>query len=504
MALVSLGLPVFNGTEEDDLELFISLYLGYIASVNVNYQDHGGNPAGAKRAFGILRSCMQGPAAIWFDRELTGKNWRLTNMNKNGVALLNVLRALVIPEGAGGPNAGTYVAGSPAQIYSRVAENALQTIGEAFIPPVDALTGQASRDASLAWDRVGAEPVRDAPNPPRNNVAGNGAPIVFEGIDPGQAFYWMRKHLPAMQDERRRLRFSSIYQDNLPIKDYYEKISRAGQLLNFGNEVINDQFFRGLTPDNAVEIERIGMERPVDELVRILERVEKRKAEVFLGFNSRKALEEHQLRKVEPVQAPPPTRQEPVEIKPVASHAITQDMLDKLLQQHTENLTKNFQTQLQSLQEKVAQPASSSSQQQQYPQQKYRPPVPQKDHRQIHEWYESRNPFDGDYDRQWDMDDIMGSNNRVTKIAQRVAKKIAQAEERRQDRDLVRAMQGLGLGDREDNRDNDAMDVDMVRVGETLLSQDDLNEYFANLLRSKKSSVQDCLEEDDSSKEGAC
>ena len=39
MALVSLGLPVFNGTEEDDLELFISLYLGYLASVNVNYQD---------------------------------------------------------------------------------------------------------------------------------------------------------------------------------------------------------------------------------------------------------------------------------------------------------------------------------------------------------------------------------------------------------------------------------------------------------------------------------
>ena len=180
-------------------------------------------------------------------------------------------------------------------------------------------------------------------------------------------------------------------------------------------------------------------------------------------------------------------------------------MLNKLLQQYTENLTKNFQTQLQSLHEKVAQPSSQPAPFSGQPvQQKYRPPVPPKDHRQIYEYYESWNPFDGDYDRQWDMDDIMGTSNRVTKIAQRVAKKIAQAEERRQDRDLVRAMQGLGLGDREDNRDNDAMDVDMVRVGETLLSQDDLNEYFANLLRSKKSSVQDCLEEDDSSKEGAC
>src|SRR2546430_13159153 len=147
MALVSLGLPVFNGTEEDDLELFIGLYLGYIASVNVNYQDHGGNPAGAKRAFGILRSCMQGPAAIWFDRELTGKNWRLTNMNKNvdqanANLLLNPLRLLNVQQGvAGGMGAGTYVAGSPAAIYSANPANNAVTIGVAFIPPVDALTG---------------------------------------------------------------------------------------------------------------------------------------------------------------------------------------------------------------------------------------------------------------------------------------------------------------------------------------------------------------------------
>jgi len=87
------------------------------------------------------------------------------------------------------------------------------------------------------------------------------------------------------------------------------------------------------------------MEKPVDELVVILERVEKRKAEVFLGLNSRKALEEHWLNKVEPVPVPS-THQKPVEIKPVTSHAITQDMINKLLQQHTENLTRNFQSEI--------------------------------------------------------------------------------------------------------------------------------------------------------------
>ncbi|CAB5363196.1 unnamed protein product [Rhizophagus irregularis] len=55
---------------------------------------------------GILRSCMAGEAAEWFDREITGKNWELSSINSAGGANLAAFVALVIPEGAGGPNAG--------------------------------------------------------------------------------------------------------------------------------------------------------------------------------------------------------------------------------------------------------------------------------------------------------------------------------------------------------------------------------------------------------------
>ncbi|CAB5190013.1 unnamed protein product [Rhizophagus irregularis] len=58
---------------------------------------------------GILRSCMAGEAAEWFDREITGKNWELSGITSRGGANLAAFVALVIPEGAGGPNAGTYV-----------------------------------------------------------------------------------------------------------------------------------------------------------------------------------------------------------------------------------------------------------------------------------------------------------------------------------------------------------------------------------------------------------
>src|SRR5687768_8408926 len=130
MALISLGMPVFNGTEDDDLELFIDLYWGYLASTNVNSLDMVAVPSGASRAMGILRSCMQGAATNWFDRNITGKHWTVTNILKNGNATLAQLQALVVPEGAGGPNAGTYVAGSTAATYAGVSGNALRTIGE--------------------------------------------------------------------------------------------------------------------------------------------------------------------------------------------------------------------------------------------------------------------------------------------------------------------------------------------------------------------------------------
>ena len=77
----------------------------------------------------------------------------------------------------------------------------------------------------------------------------------------------------------------------------------------------------------------------------------------------------------------------------------------------------------------------------------------------------------------------MGSNHRVNQIAQRVAKKLAQAEEKRQDRELARAMQGLNI----DDRYPEPMDTsNLVRVGDAEDDEDDLNVYIANLIRSQK------------------
>ncbi|CAB4444890.1 unnamed protein product [Rhizophagus irregularis] len=123
---------------------------------------------------------MSGEAAEWFDRKITGKNWELSGITSRGGANLAAFVALLIPEAAGGPNAGTYVNGSEAQIYSRDGANAAVTIRAAFIPTHDLVGGDE------AWGRAGARPTdRAAPATADAGVAVNNLnPIVLPGIKP--------------------------------------------------------------------------------------------------------------------------------------------------------------------------------------------------------------------------------------------------------------------------------------------------------------------------------
>ena len=54
-------------------------------------------------------------------------------------------------------------------------------------------------------------------------------------------------------------------------------MQRAGRLLNFPESVVNDQIFHGLSPDNIVEVERVGIERPINKIGTILDRIEKKR-----------------------------------------------------------------------------------------------------------------------------------------------------------------------------------------------------------------------------------
>ncbi|GET64192.1 hypothetical protein GLOIN_2v1790588 [Rhizophagus irregularis DAOM 181602=DAOM 197198] len=431
MATTAIGLPIFEGKATDDIDTFVRLYMGYLDTINLNPYAAGGPPESWKRAMGILRSCMAGEAAEWFDREITGKNWELSSINSAGGANLAAFVVLVIPEGAGGPNAGTYVNGSEAQIYSRDINNALATIRATFIPTHDLIGGDK------AWGRAGARPTnRAAPATADAGVAAaNNHPIVFPGIKPNQALYWLRTQFPTILDEKKRIRFNSLYQENEPVDAFYRTVKRAGKLLKLTDDLIIDQFFRGLSADNIFEAERFSNLNP-DDLVKHLRNLERRRAEMRLGLQDRNRRLQADY---SDVTQPPLGKQEPVVLTSKSS-GVTQEQLQELLKAQAEELTKNFQVQFKQLQAR---------------------PDPQDP-----DWddgYVDHDVGDDPDAPEWTLDDhqhaidlIMGYKRGTSKI---LTNQLQKAKDRRDDLDLARAMRNLDLND-------DAMDIDTASFGE--------------------------------------
>ena len=83
MALVTVGLPIFTGDPEEDVERHVERFAGYLAGIGVNPADRAGNPRGEDRAIGLFRASLSGEAAIWFDEQFLGKHWMLDNLFNN-------------------------------------------------------------------------------------------------------------------------------------------------------------------------------------------------------------------------------------------------------------------------------------------------------------------------------------------------------------------------------------------------------------------------------------
>src|ERR1051325_9109304 len=479
MALVVADIPRFSVEKGHDLDAFIYLYIGYLNTIGINPNDVAGNPTGRSRAIGVLRSCLEGSVAEWFDENITGKNWKLKNILLSGNFTLANLVAFTVNQGAGGGAcpANTFVPGSAAAIFSADPANVAVTIGASMVPSHDMMGHDAE------WERAGAEPTSD---PVNIAIAGNNRPVVLNGIRAHQAVSYMRTHLPSIINEKRQTELHRLVQGSDPIRVYWKKIERIGRLLKLPQEVINDHFYRGLSAVCSDDLDRIDPDLPVKKIVDILEKIEKRR---FL--NQSRHVVQNQYSNVAPVQMPPVvSQQEPAELRKVK--AIDQEQIDKIINTQTDKITKGFQdqiqafqTQIQGLQNIISQQSAQQHKVGQRVQEQYAQP-PKGGGRRAHEFYESFNPFDDDYDRQYTMDEIMGAepDRKTMEIARTLAKASARAKQMKMERKvdkLANAMGGLNI-----DSDDDSMDVDQVRVGNTKVNLDDLNEYLTNLARSSK------------------
>ncbi|GET55803.1 hypothetical protein GLOIN_2v1790588 [Rhizophagus irregularis DAOM 181602=DAOM 197198] len=346
-------------------------------------------------------------------------------------------RALAVPEVANGLHVGTYLPGSDADVYSRVAGNAARRAGGR--PTHQPVNGLGNHGGPF-------------------NAAAQNQPIVLQGILLDQAFMHMRTNFPTVVEERLQIRFSNLYQEQgEPVRSYYKRVERAGDIVGYNRIMVTDQFYRGLLPENVIEASRIGA-APLNTLIDRLSDLERRKGEMFYGLQRRQGIEK--AKKEELAGYTHPVTPHEGAVIQRSTDVITQERLQELLKAQAEELTKNFQAQFKQLQaSKPVRKPPVYRQQIKPVRPKPRPRVVQ-DH-QDPDWddgYVDHNFGDdpGDPDApEWTSEDdqhvidlIMGYET-----SKRFPKRLQKAKDRRDDLELARAMRNLDLND-------DAMDID--------------------------------------------
>ena len=465
MAGVTVNPPPFGGHIDEDLNIFIRRFRGFLNGIGI---DPVGNQR--ERAIGLFRSCLHGPAGDWYDRNIDGKNWKLNNIYDNhGQGGMGNLRGRTMQQMRG---TNSFRLHSLASTFANIPGNNAVTVGD---PDARMIPAEAFDED---WTNSGGEPTDE----PENAFVGNNNPIVLRGIHIGQAIDYIKKNYPTVLEEKRKVRFANLVQDNEPIREFYDKLKKYGSLLNYSNEIIERQFFMGLSPENQIEIERIGPDKSIEELVKALERVEKRKSEMKLGLGKRTKIHTYYDQSQETKPQVPGSLQ--------SLHSL-EDM-DKIIKRATEKITQDFHTQIKELQAEIQKLRTKN----------LAVPVPIKDAKPFNPeevWEKIWNHMSSDEEIRREKEDetkrhqeIFARAERLAteqqakkkqqshtdKIASRIAQRI---EEKNLDNEIAGAFPKL-FSNLDINDNSDAMDTsNLVREVAT-----DDDEYTLQLVRKKK------------------
>jgi len=139
----------------------------------------------------------------------------------------------------------------------------------------------ADEDWSLAGGcPVDAGTVTNTPN----GVLNNNNPIVLPDINISQVIYWFKRNYPTVVREQQELIFGTLTQGSDSVRNYYRKIDKYARWARISDREKRIQFIRGLSPENKLEMKRLGLNRPLDDdLIETLEEIETERNNLLLG-----------------------------------------------------------------------------------------------------------------------------------------------------------------------------------------------------------------------------
>ncbi|CAG8634663.1 8186_t:CDS:2 [Paraglomus brasilianum] len=250
--------PLFYGKAREDPEEWIRDFRQYCEASGL---DPLADARTRVRIHGLFETCLRDDAKDWYETHLKNKNWELQNISDNtGLADLGAINGLANNNALRNINANQFRGGA-LQIRNTVpADNNAIAIHVPLVP--------AHTVFDENWLISGGRPTELAPNAPNANAGGN---TIAPGIRIGQWY--------------------NITQGTDPIGRFYVKLKRMVGLaypalpaLN-REEMVRQQFFQGLSPDNKIEVRRIGLEYPISALLPKLKEIERQKAEMMGQYN---------------------------------------------------------------------------------------------------------------------------------------------------------------------------------------------------------------------------
>ncbi|RGB33234.1 hypothetical protein C1646_761954 [Rhizophagus diaphanus] len=227
----------FSGRADKDIDEFIKDYRFYLMAANITTA----NADSKQRALELFQSCLTDEVSRWVKEKLIVAS---NNANINGT-MINA------PDGT-----------LPLALLARAT-------GATVIP---AYNVHADED----WSLAGGCPVDTGTATNASNGAiNNNNQIVLPDINISQVIYWFKRNYSTIVQEQQELIFGTLIQGSDSVRNFYRKIDKYASWAQISDREKRIQFMRGLSPENKLEMKRLGLNRPLDDdLIEILEEIE--------------------------------------------------------------------------------------------------------------------------------------------------------------------------------------------------------------------------------------
>ena len=107
----------------------------------------------------------------------------------------------------------------------------------------------------------------------------------MDSITIGQLIDYFEREFPTARQQQQQALFGITVQGADSVGSYYTKLKKIARLANMGDDEFRRRFIGGLTSENQLEVRRMGLHKPINEILSTLEEIERYKTELATGIN---------------------------------------------------------------------------------------------------------------------------------------------------------------------------------------------------------------------------